>query len=429
MKQVRLGIAGLGTVAQGVLSIIATNGDKIRARSGVELKVTRVASRTLRPEVDLLGADFSQDLSDLIADDVDIVLELIGGEEVAKNLIETALDADKPVVTANKAVIASFGNELLTSNANVPLKFEAAVAGAIPIIQAIQDSLICNDFQQVVGIINGTCNYILTAMEELDQPFATALNNAQELGYAEADPTFDIEGVDAAHKLTILAGLAFDTPFELDHVYVEGITKITAQDIEYAAELGYRIKHVGIAKLAGDGVDKGVEARVHPALIPSNALLANVNDVANAVVVRSDAAGQTLFSGPGAGGMATASSVLGDVVALARSEARVSSDSRTKTRYIDIGEVVCSNYLRIPVRDEPGVFAQVANTMSEHDISIEAAIQKEPIEGSAFVDIVIVTHAITESVMERAVATLREKLGEREASQGDISRIRIETLD
>ncbi len=425
MKQVRLGIAGLGTVAQGVLSIISINGEKIRDRSGIDLKVTRVSSRTAKPEVDLLGAQFSQDLSDLVADDVDIVLELIGGEDLAKTLIEAALSANKPVVTANKALIATYGNDLLCRNVDVPIKFEAAVAGAIPIIQAIQQALICNDFHQVVGIINGTCNYILTAMEEDGQPFAAALSNAQALGYAEADPTFDIEGVDAAHKLAILAGLAFDTPFELEQVYVEGITKITALDIEYAAELGYRIKHVGVAKVVG----AEVEARVHPALLPSQALLANVNGVANAVVVRSDAAGQTLFSGPGAGGMATASSVLGDVVALARSGESGVGGARSKTRYIEIGEVICSNYLRIPVRDKPGVFAQVANTMSEHDISIEAAIQKEPVTGSAFVDIVIVTHAVAESVMERAVATLREKLGELEVSQGDISRIRIETLE
>lgn len=425
MKDVRLGIGGLGTVAQGVLSILATNSQMIRDRSGLSLKVSRVASRTPKPEVDLLGASFSTDLNDLIAPDVDIVLELIGGEDAARDLIESALDQGKAVVTANKAIIANFGNELMASNDNVPLKYEAAVAGAIPIIQAIQEALVTNQFQQVVGIINGTCNYILTAMEEQGQAFDEALANAQRLGYAEADPTFDIEGIDAAHKLTILAGLAFDSKFAFDQVYVEGITKISSEDIAYAKELGYRIKHVGIAKKT----DGGIEARVHPVLIPSGQLLANVNDVANAVVIKSDAAGQTLFSGPGAGSLATASSVLADVVSIGQAGADKGSAHRQEQPYLPIEDVVCANYLRIPVKDEPGVFANVANTLSEFNISIEAAIQKEPSDGSAYVDIVIVTQDVVERVMVEAQAKLSESLEASGAKLGDLSRIRIEPLD
>jgi homoserine dehydrogenase len=433
MKQVRLGIAGLGTVAQGALDILAKNGELIAQRTGVELVVSRVASRSPKPGVDLLGGQFTQRVDDLLGDDVDVVLELIGGEDQALELIERALDKGKAVVTANKAVIAQSGNELLSRNPQVCLKYEAAVAGAIPIIQAIQTALVANEFHQVVGIINGTCNYILTAMQERGQAFADALADAQALGYAEADPTFDVEGIDAAHKLTILAALAFDTPFQFDQVFVEGISHVTAKDIEYADELGYRIKHVGIAQ-AGEGV---VEARVHPALIPKEALLANVNDVANAVVVRSDAAGQTLYSGPGAGGSATASAVLGDVLDLATSEGAAVPSSRgldaaagasRGRRYLDISEVHCSHYLRIPVRDQSGVFAQVANTLSEHDISIEAALQKEPSDGNDAVDIVILTHQVREDVMDQALRTLGAKLAELDVARGDVSSIRVEAL-
>ncbi|MGK0257843.1 MAG: homoserine dehydrogenase, partial [Candidatus Azotimanducaceae bacterium] len=295
MKVIRLGIAGLGTVAQGVLEILHHNHKKIADRSGFELQVVRVASRTAKPDVDLLGAEFTTDLGALIADDVDVVVELIGGEGRAKTLIEEALAAGKGVATANKAVIANYGAELFASNAVTPLKFEAAVAGAIPIIQAIQQGLVANDFYRLVGIINGTCNYILTAMQEEGTQFTDALATAQALGYAEADPSFDVDGIDAGHKLAILAGLGFDGSVDFSELHVEGITGVTGQDIRYAKELGFCIKHVGIAKV---GDDNRIEARVHPALIPENTLFANVAGVTNAVLVDSDAAGQTLFSGP-----------------------------------------------------------------------------------------------------------------------------------
>lgn len=435
MKNIRLGIAGLGTVAQGVLQIIADNGALISSRTGVSLHVTQIASRRERPGVDLLGAQFATDVAALAsADDVDIVLELMGGEDTALTLIRDALAAGKPVVTANKAVVAAHGNELVRGQQRgqraAPLRFEAAVAGAIPIIQAIQQGLVTNRFSQVVGIINGTCNYILTAMQEQGQSFDAALAVAQELGYAEADPAFDIEGVDAAHKLTILSALAFDAPFDFDRLHVEGITHITLDDIRYSAELGYRIKHVGIARRGSDGL----EVRVHPALIAQDRLLANVNGVANAVVVDGDTSGQTLFSGPGAGGLATASAILADVLALARSDNEVAGNEGPEIEtvnptlaepvFTDMQNIQCANYLRIPAQDEPGVFARVANALSSHGISIEAAIQKEPAAGQDVVPIVILTQVVT----ERAVLDALEQVRELPQVVGEIARIRVASV-
>ncbi len=424
MKQVRLGIAGLGTVAQGVLDILAVNSALIASRSGVRLEVTRVASRRAKPEVALGGAQFSTQLEDLYNDDqVDIVLELIGGETVALDFIRAAMAAGKPVVTANKAVIAAHGNELLAQNA-VPIRFEAAVAGAIPIIQAIQHGLVANRFEHVVGIINGTCNYILTAMQEQGAAFADALATAQELGYAEADPTFDVEGIDAAHKLAILLGLAFDSPFNFDDIYVEGITNITREDIQYARELGYRIKHLGLARKT----DAGLEARVHPTLIPESQLLANVNGVLNAVLVKCDAAGNTMYSGPGAGGAATASAVLSDVIALARQLPQPDmprSAAGGEVAILPIERIRSAYYLRITTRDEPGVFAQVANALSSHGISIEAAIQKQPRAAQDLVAIVILTQVVTEADLAAAMSEVQNLA----QVQGGIARIRMETLD
>ena len=426
MKEVRLGIAGLGTVAQGVLDILATNRDLIAARSGLDVIVTRVASRRAKPEVDLGSAEFSTDLADLYrADDVDIVVELIGGEDIAHEFITAALAARKPTVTANKAVMAAHGNSLLANEYGVPIGFEAAVAGAIPIIAAIEHGLVANRFEHVVGIINGTCNYILTAMQEQGAAFADALARAQELGYAEADPTFDVEGIDAAHKLAILLGLAFDSPFNLDDIYIEGISAITSDDIQYADELGYRIKHLGIARQT----EHGLEARVHPTLVPKTQLLASVNDVLNAVLVKCDAAADTMYSGPGAGGAATASAVLSDVVAIGRQlgEAQFSPlrSAGTAQTMLPIEDVRSAHYVRIPTRDEPGVFAQVANALSEHDISIEAAIQKEPRAGQDLVSIVILTQVTREADIRAALAQVQvlPEVG------GDIARIRVETLD
>ncbi|MEM7079886.1 MAG: homoserine dehydrogenase [Pseudomonadota bacterium] len=424
MNTIRLGIAGLGTVAQGVLDIIARNGDSIAQRSGVRLRPVRVASRTARPEVDLLGAQFSTDLADLHTDpEVDVVVELIGGETHAADLIVAAVAADKAVVTANKAVIAARGDELLHGDEASPaLYFEAAVAGAIPIIEAIRSGLAANQFNHVIGIINGTSNYILTAMTEQGAAFDAALARAQELGYAEADPTFDVEGIDAAHKLTILLALAFDLPFDFSKLYVEGIRNIAPADISYATELGYAIKHLGIARrVAGDA--GGVEARVHPTLVPQEQLLANVNDVMNAVLVQSDAAGDTLFSGPGAGGLATASAVVADILKVVTQTQGPREASAATLRVLPIEAVVCPHYLRIHTVDKPGVFAQVANALSSHGISIEAAIQKQPEEGQDSADIVIVTQQVPEAEIMAAVAELEQL-----PQVLDIARIRIEPM-
>jgi len=422
MREVRLGIAGLGTVAQGVLALLRDNGALIRARSGVHFVVTRVASRTPKPEVDLLGGQFSTNVHDLLADDVDIIVELIGGEGIAKELIETALVQDKAVVTANKAVVALHGNTLLGGNATAPLRYEAAVAGAIPIIAAIRQGLVANRFEHVLGIINGTSNYILTAMAEEGAAFADALATAQELGYAEADPTFDVEGIDAAHKLAILLSLSFDVPFSFDQIYVEGISDITPEDFRYAQELGYRIKHLGIIRSHSNAI----EARVHPTLVPQQSLLANVNGVVNAVAVRSDAAGDTLFSGPGAGGSATASAVWSDIVALSRSLDQPANErpNSQQPSILPIDQVCSAYYLRIPSKDEPGVFAQVANALSRHNISIEAAIQKEPEAQQAAVSIVILTQVTKESELDAALTEVSELT----QVVGPVARIRVESL-
>ena len=306
MKTISVGIAGLGTVAQGVLELLAANHDLIEQRSGLTINILRIASRTSKPEVDLHGAEFSTNVLDLLNDSrLDVIVELMGGEDLAKDLIVGATAQGKAVVTANKAVIALHGNELARQN----LRYEAAVAGAIPIIQALRQGLVANRFSGLSGIINGTCNYMLSAMEEEGVGFDEILQRAQALGYAEADPSFDVDGIDAAHKLTILMALAYGTGFEFSKVYVEGIRAVTPVDISYASELGYRIKHLGLLR----NTNADIEARVHPTLVPRSELMAHVNGVLNAVQVVSDAAGKTLFSGPGAGGAATASAVVADI--------------------------------------------------------------------------------------------------------------------
>lgn len=424
MNKLRIGIAGLGTVAQGVLHLIATNGDLMAKHTGVQLSIQRVASRTTKPEVDLLGGVFSNNVHDLVADpDVDVILELIGGEGLAKELIESALAAGKRVVTANKAVIAAHGDQLLASG-NVPLRFEAAVAGAIPIIQSLNQGLAANRIESIYGIINGTCNYMLTVMEEEGLAFDQVLSQAQALGYAEADPAFDIEGVDAAHKLTILAALGFATSYDFSALYVEGITQIAAEDIQYAQELGFKIKHLGIAR----NTDAGLETRVHPALVPTSELLASVNGVMNAVQVVSDAAGETLFSGPGAGGAATASAVLADVLTFAATNFSErepsppeSQGTATQIQRVAMDAIPSACYLRIPTLDQPGVFAQVASALSAHSISIEAVIQKEPSSADTSVSIVILTDMVVESAVNAALKDLAELA----AVVGNITRIRV----
>ena len=430
MTEIKLGIAGLGTVAQGVLELIRRNNALMRQRSGVSLRVVRVASRRAKPEIDLQGAHFSTDIEDLLTDpNVDMILELIGGDTTALDLIRRGLAANKPVVTANKAILAAHGNELMAGRGRQLLRFEAAVAGAIPIIQGLSGGLAANRLGGLFGIINGTCNYIFGEMEANGTAFDEVLAEAQRLGYAEADPSFDIDGIDAAHKLTILLALGFTGSFDLSAVFVEGIRHVTVADIRFAQELGFKIKHLGIIQ----NTDAGVEARVHCALVPGDALLANVNGVMNAVQINSDGAGETLFSGPGAGGEATASAVLSDVLALGAlmasgngigvpSESDQSSERlNDQPTLVSMSDVSCANYLRIPTVDQPGVFAQVTQALSEFSISIDAAIQHEASSNQSAVDIVLLTDDVVEGTMNAAL----ERLHRLDIVAADIVRLRV----
>ncbi|MEC7560585.1 MAG: homoserine dehydrogenase [Pseudomonadota bacterium] len=420
MKTISVGIAGLGTVAQGVLELLAANRDLIEQRSGLTINILRIASRTSKPEVDLHGAEFSTNVLDLLNDSrLDVIVELMGGEDLAKDLIVGATAQGKAVVTANKAVIALHGNELARQN----LRYEAAVAGAIPIIQALRQGLVANRFSGLSGIINGTCNYMLSAMEEEGVGFDEILQRAQALGYAEADPSFDVDGIDAAHKLTILMALAYGTGFEFSKVYVEGIRAVTPVDIGYASELGYRIKHLGLLR----NTNAGIEARVHPTLVPRSELMAHVNGVLNAVQVVSDASGKTLFSGPGAGGAATASAVVADIVASGiTGDNSVADQEAVRTVPImPIEEITSAYYLRIPSRNEPGVFAEVAQILSSHDISIDAVIQKDGHDQGDLVDIVLLTQETLEARMNQALGQLQRLA----AITDQVMRIRVAPQD
>lgn len=420
MKTISVGIAGLGTVAQGVLELLAANRDLIEQRSGLTIKILRIASRTSKSEVDLHGAEFSTDVIDLLNDSrLDVIVELMGGEDSAKDLIVGAIAQGKAVVTANKAVIALHGNELARQN----LRYEAAVAGAIPIIQALRQGLVANRFSGLSGIINGTCNYMLSAMEEEGVGFDEILQRAQALGYAEADPSFDVDGIDAAHKLTILMALAYGTGFEFSKVYVEGIRAVTPVDIGYASELGYRIKHLGLLR----NTNAGIEARVHPTLVPRSELMAHVNGVLNAVQVVSDASGKTLFSGPGAGGAATASAVVADIVAsgITGDNSVADQEAARTVPIMPIEEITSAYYLRIPSRNEPGVFAEVAQILSSHDISIDAVIQKDGHDQGDLVDIVLLTQETLEARMNQALGQLQRLA----AITDQVMRIRVAPQD
>ena len=420
MKTISVGIAGLGTVAQGVLELLAANRDLIEQRSGLTINILRIASRTSKPEVDLHGAEFSTNVLDLLNDSrLDVIVELMGGEDLAKDLIVGATAQGKAVVTANKAVIALHGNELARQN----LRYEAAVAGAIPIIQALRQGLVANRFSGLSGIINGTCNYMLSAMEEEGVGFDEILQRAQALGYAEADPSFDVDGIDAAHKLTILMALAYGTGFEFSKVYVEGIRAVTPVDISYASELGYRIKHLGLLR----NTNAGIEARVHPTLVPRSELMAHVNGVLNAVQVVSDASGKTLFSGPGAGGAATASAVVADIVAsgITGDNSVADQEAARTVPIMPIEEITSAYYLRIPSRNEPGVFAEVAQILSSHYISIDAVIQKDGHDQGDLVDIVLLTQETLEARMNQALGQLQRLA----AITDQVMRIRVAPQD
>lgn len=428
MKVIRVGICGLGTVGGGTLSLLRNNKAEIEAKLGCSIEVTRVATRTLKPEVLEAFADAVTDLYSVVNDpDVDVVVETIGGFDPAFDLLKTALENGKHVVTANKALIAERGNELFSvAEANgVTLAYESAVAGGIPIIKALREGLAANQIDSLAGIINGTGNFILTEMTEKQSLFAGVLKQAQDLGYAEADPAFDIEGTDAAHKLTIMASIAFGIELQFDKTYTEGISHIEPEDIAYAGELGCVIKHLGIARKS----EKGVEMRVHPALIAKSRLLANVNGVGNAIVVHGNEVGSTLYSGPGAGAGATASAVVADLIDIARQIRSTAlmpfvpalgfCQTNKGLEVITIDEIESEYYLRIQVKDVVGVLAGVSRILEESDISIEAVIQKEAAGDSA--SIVILTHSAIESELNSAIG----KIEAMDEVIGSIKRIRV----
>ena len=421
----RLGLLGLGTVGQGVLSILARNGDSIAQRAGRPIVVTMAAVRdTSKARGDLpSGLQLTTDTMAVVtSDDVDVVVELMGGVDVPAEFVEAALKAGKPVVTANKALLALRGEALfdLALANDAPLAFEAAVAGGIPMIKALREGLASNAVHSIAGIINGTCNYILTQMDEAGTPFADVLAEAQRLGYAEADPSFDIDGIDAAHKLTLLASIAFGIPLSFDKVHCEGVGLVSVEDIRYAAELGYRIKHLGIARRTKDGV----ELRVHPTLLPDDELLANVNGVLNAAVFGADAASPTGYFGPGAGGEATASAVLADVIDVARGAVMtgLGGGAAADMSVLPIGDAVSAHYLRLRVADVPGVITAISGILAKANISIEAISQKELEQHGDDTNVVILTAAVREQVMRDAVEQIKALASVRPG----ITRIRAE---
>jgi homoserine dehydrogenase len=434
LKPVKIGICGLGTVGGGTFNVLARNSELLKARALAGVQVTHVGARRDNPACELGDTRVSRDIFEVARDpEVDILVELIGGTTVAKDLVEEAIRNGKHVVTANKALIAEFGNDIfaLAAEHNVSVRYEAAVAGGIPIIKALREGLAGNRIEWLAGIINGTGNFILSEMRDKGREFADVLAEAQALGYAEADPTFDVEGIDAAHKLVILASLAFGMPLQFEHVYTEGITRLTPQDVDYAEELGYRIKHLGVARQG----DAGVELRVHPTLIPEQRLLANVNGVKNAVLVEGDAVGPTLYYGAGAGAEPTASAVVADIVDLARDLSAgqqpqvpslgVAAQSLESLAIVPMEEVKTPWYLRIEAEDRPGVMSAISSAFAERGISIEALIQKAPAEGETRVPVIVLTNVAAQGKVDSAVSEL-ESL---DTISDNIARIRVDALD
>ena len=435
MRPINVGLLGIGTVGGGTWDVLSRNADEIRRRAGRAIRISRVADKDLSRARKLVGkkASLTSDAFELVrAKDVDIVVELIGGYGIAKQLVLEAIRNGKHVVTANKALLATHGNEIFAAaqKKGVMVAFEASVGGGIPIIKALREGLAANRIEWIAGIINGTSNFILSEMRDKGLPFAAVLAEAQKKGYAEADPTFDIEGVDASHKLTILSALAFGVPMQLKKCFVEGIHKLTQADIRYAEELGYRIKLLGITKRT----DAGIELRVHPTLVPTRRLIANVEGVMNGILVKGDAVGPTLYYGAGAGSQPTASAVVADLVDVTRlitadPEHRVphlafQPDQLSKTPILPIGEVQTSYYLRMRVQDKPGVLADITRILADSRISIDAMVQKEPGEGESRVDIVMLTHRAVEKNVERAM----KRIARLSTVLGAVTRIRLEEL-
>ncbi len=436
MKPVQIGVLGLGTVGGGTVNVLKRNAQEIARRAGREIEVTHAAARDLNKKriCDTDGIQITVDPFDIVSNPyVDIIVELIGGDTLALELVMQAIENGKHVVTANKALIAKHGNEIFAAAQakGVVVAFEAAVAGGIPIIKAIREGLAGNQIQWLAGIINGTGNFILTEMRDKGRDFDDVLKEAQQLGYAESDPTFDVEGIDAAHKLTILASIAFGIPLQFESAYTEGITNITQEDVLFAEELGYRIKHLGVSRKT----DKGIELRVHPTLIPEKRLLANVDGVMNAVLVQGDAVGPTLYYGAGAGAEPTASAVVADLVDVVRAltsdpENRVphlafQAGTLSDTPILSIDDVHTAYYLRMMASDKPGVLAEVTKILGEHDISIEAIIQKEPANEQNDACVIMLTHRVLEKNMNAAIKSI-EAL---DSIHDRVTRIRMEMLN
>lgn len=430
--KINIAVLGLGTVGTGVVNLLKDNAVELSRRSGHDICITHVGTRRRRDDIDPTIKQ-SDDLMSIAADDdVDIVIEVIGGKSIAKDVIIHAIEHKKHVVTANKALLAEHGNEIfgLAEEHGVQVRYEAAVAGGIPIIKIIREALAANKVDWVAGIINGTGNFILTEMQQKNRRFGDVLKEAQALGYAEADPTFDVEGIDAAHKLSLLASIAFGIPLQFNKVYCEGITKINLQDVVYAKELGYTIKHLGFAFRR----EHGFELRVHPTLIPNSTLLANVNGVKNAVMVDAHPLGQSLYYGDGAGAGATASAVMADVMDLIYViNANTPSDvphlafvpeELSDTRILSSDEMTCGYYLRLTVKDELGVLADTTRILSENGINIDAIMQRDA-HKSGLVPVIILTLPVLESQMNKAIKEI-ETLG---AVTEPVVRIRLESLE
>jgi homoserine dehydrogenase len=435
MKPIRVGILGIGTVGSGTFNVLRRNQEEIRRRAGRAIEVVMVADLDTERARQITGGsvEIVSDARLVVAHpDIDIVIELIGGDGIARELMMTAIANGKHVVTANKALLAKHGTEIFRAaeEKGVMVAFEAAVAGGIPIIKALREGLTANRIQWIAGIINGTTNFILSEMRDKGLDFDVVLKQAQALGYAEADPTFDIEGVDAAHKATIMSAIAFGVPVQFDKAHVEGITKLSATDIRYAEQLGYRIKLLGIARR----VEAGIELRVHPTLIPATRLIANVEGAMNAVLVQGDAVGATLYYGKGAGSEPTASAVIADLVDITRlatadPEHRVpylafQSNQMADTPILPMSEVTTSYYLRMRVADKPGVLADVTRILADASISIDAMLQKEAGEGETQTDLIILTHETKEKQVNRAIDAIEDL----STVAGKVHRIRLEHL-
>ncbi len=435
MKPIQVGLLGIGTVGSGTWDVLKRNAGEIRRRAGRAIRIARVADKDQKKARKLVAgkAEVTGNAWDVVRDpDIHIVVELIGGTGIARDLVLEAIAHGKHVVTANKALLAKHGNRIFAAaqKKGVMVAFEASVGGGIPIIKALREGLAANRIEWIAGIINGTSNFILSEMRDKGLAFATALADAQARGYAEADPTFDIEGVDAAHKLTILSALAFGIPMQFARVTTEGISKLTQQDIGYAEELGYRIKLLGITRRAR----RGIELRVHPTLVPARRLIANVEGVMNAILVKGDAVGATLYYGAGAGSQPTASAVVADLLDVTRlitadpghrvPHLAFQPDQLSNTPILPMGEVETCYYLRLRVLDRPGVLARITRILADSKISIDALVQKEPPAGEKRADIVMLTHRAVEKNVDRALARI-ERLG---TVLGKVTRIRLENL-